>query len=102
MAQLIDRALRKLREYRFLRGCRAVLATPPARTRDDGVVIFSMIGTKVLLPYLVAAKSFQSRLGRGRVWVAATALPSMRRPGETLWVYRAWAYVATCDCPACP
>lgn len=66
MAQLIDRALRKLREYRFLRGCRAVLATPPARTRDDGVVIFSMIGTKVLLPYLVAAKSFQARLGRGR------------------------------------
>lgn len=66
MAQLIDRALRKLREYRFLRGCRAVLSTPPARVREDGVVIFSMIGTKVLLPYLVAAKSFQAQLGRGR------------------------------------
>ncbi len=66
MAQLIDRALRKLREYRFLRGCRAVLCTPPARAREDGVVIFSMIGTKVLLPYLVAAKSFQAQLGRGR------------------------------------
>jgi len=66
MALLFDRALRKLREHRFLRGCRAVLATPPARTRHDGVVIFSMIGTKVLLPYLVAAKSFQARLGRGR------------------------------------
>lgn len=66
MAQLIDRALRKLREYRFLCGCRAVLSTPPARVREDGVVIFSMIGTKVLLPYLVAAKSFQAQLGRGR------------------------------------
>jgi len=66
MAQLIDRALRKLREYRFLRGCRAVLSTPPARVREDGVVIFSMIGTKVLLPYLVAAKSFQAQLGCGR------------------------------------
>lgn len=66
MAQLIDRALRKLREHCFLRGCRAVLSTPPARVREDGVVIFSMIGTKVLLPYLVAAKSFQSQLGRGR------------------------------------
>lgn len=66
MVQLIDRVLRKLREYRFLRGCRAVLSTPPACVRDDGVVIFSMIGTKVLLPYLVAAKSFQAQLGRGR------------------------------------
>lgn len=66
MQQLIDRILRKAREYRFLRGCRAVLSTPPARAREDGVVIFSMIGTKVLLPYLVAAKSFQARLGRGR------------------------------------
>ncbi len=66
MAQLIDRALRKLREFRFLRGCHAVLSTPPARVREDGVVIFSMIGTKVLLPYLVAAKSFQAQLGRGR------------------------------------
>ena len=66
MAQLIDRTLRKLREHRFLRGCRAVLSTSPARVREDGVVIFSMIGTRVLLPYLVAAKSFQAQLGRGR------------------------------------
>ncbi|MFM6950531.1 MAG: hypothetical protein ACKOW1_05870 [Novosphingobium sp.] len=66
MTELFDRALRKLREYRFLRGCQAVLATPPARARKDGVVIFSMIGTRVLLPYLVAAKSFQAQLGRGR------------------------------------
>lgn len=66
MVSLHDRVLRKLREYRFLRGCRAVLATRPAPVRDDGVVIFSMIGTRVLLPYLVAAKSLQAQLGRGR------------------------------------
>jgi hypothetical protein len=29
-------------------------------------VIFSMIGTRVLLPYLVAAKALHARLGRGR------------------------------------
>jgi hypothetical protein len=63
---LIDRLLRKLREYRFLRGIRPVLSTPPAASTHDGVVLLSMIGTKVLLPYLVAAKSLRANLGRGR------------------------------------
>ncbi len=66
MVQLFYRVQRKLRERRFLRGCRAVHRTPPVRARADGVVIFSMIGTKVVLPYLIAAKSFQAQLGRGR------------------------------------
>ena len=66
MDTLADRALRKLRELHFGRAARAVLATAPVRAADDGVVIFSMIGTKVLLPYLVAAKSLHARLGRGR------------------------------------
>ena len=66
MDTLADRALRKLRELHFNRSARAVLAAPPARAADDGVVIFSMIGTRVLLPYLVAAKSLHARLGRGR------------------------------------
>lgn len=67
MEQLLNRVLRKLREFQFLRASRAVLNTAPCRVDpDDRVVIFSMIGTKVLLPYLVAAKSFQARLGRGR------------------------------------
>ncbi|WP_419809229.1 hypothetical protein [Sphingomonas sp.] len=48
---------------------RGVLATPPLRPRDDGVVIFSLIGTRVLLSYLVAVKSFHRHLGRGRVVV---------------------------------
>ena len=66
MESLPQRALRKLREWQFNRAARAVLATPPLRAADDGLVIFSMIGTRVLLPYLVAAKSFHAQLGRGR------------------------------------
>ncbi len=67
MMTLLDRALRRLREMQFNQAARAVLATPPCRVDpDDGLVIFSMIGTRVLLPYLIAAKSFQSQLGRGR------------------------------------
>lgn len=46
---------------------RGVLATPPLVPRDDGVVIFSMIGHRVLLPYLVAVKSLHRHLARGRV-----------------------------------
>ena len=63
---MADRALRKLRELHFNHAVRAVLAVPPVRAVNDGVIIFSMIGTRVLLPYLVAAKSLHSRLGRGR------------------------------------
>ena len=66
MISLASRGLRKLREARHDRLARAVIETPPARAWDDGVIIFSMIGTRVLLPYLVAAKSLHARLGRGR------------------------------------
>lgn len=44
-----------------------VLDTPPIVPRRDGLVLFSMIGTAVLLPYLVAVKSLWRQLGRGRV-----------------------------------
>lgn len=66
MIDLGDRVLRKLREAKFNRAARGILHTAPVRARGDGVVIFSMIGTRVLLPYLVAAKSFHAALGRGR------------------------------------
>ena len=66
MFKLPDRALRKLREARHARLARAVLDAPAAVPREDGVVLFSMIGTHVLLRYLVAAKSLHARLGRGR------------------------------------
>lgn len=57
----------RVQQWRHLRLARAVLATPPIRTGDDGVILFSMIGTAVLLPYLVAVKSLRRHLGRGRV-----------------------------------
>jgi hypothetical protein len=47
--------------------CRAVLATPPIVPRDDGAILFSMMGTAVLGPYLVAVKSLHHHLQRGRV-----------------------------------
>lgn len=59
--------LRKAGEWRHGRAAREVLETAPIVPRDDGVVLFSMIGTRVLLPYLVAVKSHHHHLGRGRI-----------------------------------
>jgi hypothetical protein len=64
---MINRLMRKAREMLHLRAARPVLATPPIRPTTDPVLTFSMIGTRVLLPYLVAIKSFHARLGIGRV-----------------------------------
>ena len=64
---MFDRLIRKAREAAHLRQCRAVFATPAVMPQDDGVVVFSMIGTRVVAPYLVAAKSFLRALGMGRV-----------------------------------
>lgn len=49
------------------RAIKGVLDTPPIVPQSDGVVLFSMIGTAVLLPYLVAVKSLWSHLRMGRV-----------------------------------
>lgn len=59
----------RVKGWRHRRLAARVLDTPPLLPRDDGVVLFSMIGTKVLLPYLVAVKSLHRQLGRGRVVV---------------------------------
>lgn len=64
---MLGRLQRLIRQRQHLHACRAVLATPPVVPRDDGVVVFSMMGTRVLLPYLVAAKSFVHAFGRGRL-----------------------------------
>jgi len=66
MESLPQRVIRKLREQRFARAARAVRATAPIEAADDGVVIFSMIGTRVVDPYLIAAKSLHAQLRRGR------------------------------------
>ncbi|MFC4254310.1 hypothetical protein GRI97_02655 [Altererythrobacter xixiisoli] len=44
-----------------------ILETPPIQPRNDGLVLFSMMGTAVLLPYLVAVKSLWHHLRRGRI-----------------------------------
>ncbi|MGH8338000.1 MAG: hypothetical protein ACRETL_14525, partial [Gammaproteobacteria bacterium] len=58
---------RKLGAWQHGRAVRAILDTPPMVPKDDGVILFSMIGTAVLLPYLVALKSLYAQLQRGRV-----------------------------------
>ena len=67
MLMVRDKVMRRLREGRFLRAARGILQTPPLVPADDGVILFSMIGTRVLLPYLVAVKSLHAQLRRGRV-----------------------------------
>lgn len=64
---MIDRLARKAREFAHLGAARAILDTPPFEPTADRIVILSMTGHAVLLPYLVAVKSLLGRLGRGRV-----------------------------------
>lgn len=66
MVNVYAKVLRKLREWHFAHAAKGILATPPVRAADAGLILFSMIGTRVLLPYLVAAKSLHAQLGRGR------------------------------------
>lgn len=66
MSKWVERGLHRIKEARFTLQARGVLGTPPLQTHDDGLVIFSMIGTRVIVPYLVAAKSLYHQLRRGR------------------------------------
>lgn len=67
MMGVFDRLLGRFRERHHRNVARAILDTPPILARDDGLVLFSMIGTRVLLPYLVAVKSLHHHLGGGRI-----------------------------------
>ncbi len=58
---------RRIDSGRHDRAIRASLDTPPIRPATDGLVLFPMIGTAVLLPYLVAVKSLWHQLRRGRI-----------------------------------
>lgn len=66
MKTLRDKIVRKAREHLYAIASRGILDTPPLVPRDDGVILFSMIGTRVLQPYLVAVKSLHNVLNRGR------------------------------------
>ncbi|HLZ79197.1 MAG TPA: hypothetical protein VKQ09_07650, partial [Sphingomonas sp.] len=52
---------------RHLQTAREVLNTPPIVPTADRLLLYSMIGTRVVLPYLVAVKALHARLGVGRV-----------------------------------
>ncbi|KMS63457.1 hypothetical protein V475_02880 [Sphingobium baderi LL03] len=62
-SQVRWRIKRRIYSYR----CEAIFSTPPIRARNDGVIIFSMIGTSVMTSYLIAAKSLHHHLKRGRM-----------------------------------
>lgn len=67
MPTLLDHLNWRIKTRWHDRVVRGVLKTPPLTPHDDGVILFSMIGTRVVLPYLVAVKSLAASLGRGRV-----------------------------------
>ena len=46
MVNLSAKVLRKLREWDFARAAKGILATPPLRAADDGLILFSMISGK--------------------------------------------------------
>ena len=57
----------RFHEGRHNHVCKPVLASAPIVPADDGLILFSMIGTRVVLPYLVAVKSLWHQLRQGRV-----------------------------------
>lgn len=67
MISFADRLTWHAKRLRHRRVAARVLATPPIRPIDDGVVLLSMVGSAVVLPALVAIKSLHAQLGRGGV-----------------------------------
>src|SRR3546814_18554517 len=67
MNRIANKLNRLWKERMHRVAARAVLDTPPIAPADDGLLLFSMIGTRVLLSYLVAVKSLYGRLGRARI-----------------------------------
>jgi hypothetical protein len=60
---------RRLRRALFLRRVRGVLATPALRPGGKGLTIVTMLGTRDVLPYLLAVKSVQRHLPPARLVV---------------------------------
>ena len=69
MLHLIEKIADRVGRARFEQAARAVLDTAPIVPREDGVILFSMMGTRVVLPYLLAIKSVHGSLQKGRVVV---------------------------------
>lgn len=104
MPSLADHLRWKAKAYAHRHIARAVLRTPPVPARGDGPVALSMIGARVVEPYLVAAKSLLRALGEGRAIALddGTLSPADRAtlerhlPGVEI---RAAAEVDTGPCP---
>ncbi|GAB5349812.1 hypothetical protein [Alteriqipengyuania sp. 357] len=67
MRHVFDKIAERIAQARYNKAARGILETAPIVPREDGVILFSMMGTRVLLPYLVAIKSVHAGLGQGRV-----------------------------------
>ncbi len=67
LMEIITAIGRKAGAWAHDRTVQGILDTPPIVAQDDGVILFSMIGTAVLLPYLVAVKSLHHHLPRGKI-----------------------------------
>jgi hypothetical protein len=67
MISFAERLTWHAKRLRHRRVAARVLATPPIRPIDDGLVLLSMVGSAVVLPALVAIKSLHAQLGRGRM-----------------------------------
>lgn len=67
LTEFLAALARKAGSWSHERAAQGILETPPIASTDDGVILFSMIGTAVLIPYLVAVKSLHFHLKRGRI-----------------------------------
>jgi hypothetical protein len=67
LTEFLAALARRAGSWSHERAAQGILETPPIASVDDGLILFSMIGTAVLIPYLVAVKSLHSHLQRGRV-----------------------------------
>ncbi len=67
IGQKLKRIKWRIDQRRHDRAAEAILLTPPIFARDDGLILFSMIGTAVLNSYLVAVKSLHNQINMGRI-----------------------------------
>jgi len=67
MLHILEAITDRISSARFHLAARRILDTPPIVPREDGVILFSMMGTRVLLAYLVAIKSVHASLQKGRI-----------------------------------
>ena len=68
----------RIAQSRHERAAAGILHTPPIAARDDGLILFSMIGTAVLNSYLVAVKSLHNQIDMGKVMLLSDGTLTMQ------------------------